>query len=99
MNILEINLNNLGFANFKKIIDLIIPKKERRQSNIIIGYIRIYTHLNNALNLMNQYNYKRTRKYTKIKIKKFCNFKIEKKKKKKKKIKKDVFSTPLIIMV
>ncbi|HLC60064.1 MAG TPA: hypothetical protein VJJ52_01400 [Candidatus Nanoarchaeia archaeon] len=66
MNILEINLNNLGFANFKKIIDLIIPKKERRQSNIIIGYIRIYTHLNNALNLMNQYNYKRAIEHLKL---------------------------------
>src|SRR3989338_8727178 len=59
MNILEINLNNLGFVNFKKIIDLIIPKKERRQSNIIISYIRIYTHFNNALNLLNRENYRR----------------------------------------
>lgn len=59
MKILDIHLDNLGFVNFKKIIDLIIPKKERRQSSIIISYIRIYTHLNNALNLLNKSTYRR----------------------------------------
>ena len=53
------SLDTLGFSHFKKIIDLIIPKKERRQSNIIISYIRIYTQLNNAFNLLNKENCKR----------------------------------------
>lgn len=53
------SLDTLGFLHFKKLIDLIIPKKERRQSNIIISYIRIYTQLNNAFNLLNKENCKR----------------------------------------
>ena len=53
------SLDTLGFSHFKKLIDLIIPKKERRQSNIIISYIRIYTQLNNAFNLLNKENCKR----------------------------------------
>lgn len=53
------SLDTLGFSHFKRLIDLIIPKKERRQSNIIISYIRIYTQLNNAFNLLNKENCKR----------------------------------------
>ena len=53
------SLDTLGFSHFKKLIDLIIPKKERRQSNIIISYIRVYTHLNNAFNLLNKENCRR----------------------------------------
>ena len=51
MNILE-SLDNLGFLSFKKLINSIMPAKERRQSEIIINYIRIYSHLNTAFNLL-----------------------------------------------
>tara|TARA_Y100000310_G_C20002294_1_gene499100 strand:+ start:106 stop:474 length:369 start_codon:yes stop_codon:yes gene_type:complete len=40
-------------------IDVIIPKKQRKQSMNIITYISIYTHLNNALNLLGNNGYKR----------------------------------------
>ena len=65
MNMLE-NLDTLGLANFKKLIDLIIPKKERRQSRIIIDYIRIYTQLNNAFNLLNREYSRRAMEYISV---------------------------------
>ncbi|MBI2659840.1 hypothetical protein HYX07_01635 [Candidatus Woesearchaeota archaeon] len=65
MNMLE-NLDTLGLANFKKLIDLIIPKKERRQSRIIIDYIRIYTQLNNAFNLLNREYCRRAMEYISV---------------------------------
>lgn len=66
MKILEVDLKGLGFSNFKKLIDLIIPKKERRQSRIIVSYIRIYTYLNNAFNLLNKEDIKRAFEYLSI---------------------------------
>lgn len=60
------SLNGLGVLNFKKLIDLIIPKKERRQSEIIIGYIGIYTLLNNAFNLLNRESCKKSMEYLQI---------------------------------
>ena len=51
MNILE-SLDSLGFSAFKKLINSIMPAKERRQSEIIINYIRIYSHLNTAFSLL-----------------------------------------------
>lgn len=53
------SFDTLGLSHFKKLIDLIIPKKERRQSHIIISYIRIYTQLNNSFNLLNKENCRR----------------------------------------
>lgn len=58
MNMLE-SLDTLGFSHFKKLLDLIIPLKERRQSEIIISYIRIYSRLNTAFDLLNKDNCKR----------------------------------------
>ena len=68
MSMLE-NLDNLGFSNFKNLIDVILPKKERRQSEIIISYLRIYTHLNNAINLLNKDTLKRAFEHLLITIK------------------------------
>jgi len=56
---LEIDLEDFGFSNFKKLIDLIMPTKERKKNTIIIGYMQIYTHLNGALNLMRKDTCKR----------------------------------------
>ncbi len=55
----QVTLDKLGFSNFKRMIDVIIPKKQRKQSMNIITYISIYTHLNNALNLLGNNGYKR----------------------------------------
>tara|TARA_Y100000310_G_scaffold345846_1_gene471105 strand:- start:3445 stop:3864 length:420 start_codon:yes stop_codon:yes gene_type:complete len=48
----QISLDELGFSNFKRMIDVIIPKKERKQNRMIIAYMRIYTHLVSARALM-----------------------------------------------
>lgn len=79
MNMLE-SLDSLGFANFKKLIDTILPKKERRQSEIIISYMRIYTNLNNAFNLLTQETIKRAFEHLSItkRIIKQLNFDEEK---------------------
>ncbi|MBI2657653.1 hypothetical protein HYX08_03085 [Candidatus Woesearchaeota archaeon] len=53
MRVLE-RLDTLGFSRFKGLIDIIMPKKERRQSKIIISYIRIHTQLNNAFNMLSK---------------------------------------------
>ena len=59
LKILDIGLEGMGFVNFKKLIDVIMPPKERRQSTIIIMYIRVFAHLNNALNLLDRETCKR----------------------------------------
>jgi hypothetical protein len=53
MNILE-SLDDLGFKNFKKLIDIIIPRHEREKNKIIINYVRINNHLNTAFELLNR---------------------------------------------
>ena len=62
MRMLE-TFDTLGFSNFKRLIDSIFPKKERRQSRIIIAYIRIYTQLNNAFNLLSREECRRAFEY------------------------------------
>jgi hypothetical protein len=54
MKIIDFGLETLGFSHFKKLINHIMPAKERRQSSIIIKYLGIYTQLNNAFNLLNK---------------------------------------------
>ncbi len=76
MNMLE-SLDTLGFLHFKKLIDLIIPKKERRQSEIIIGYIQVYTLLNNASNLLNKDNCRRAIEHLQIAKKSIKQLKFE----------------------
>ena len=66
MKMLDVDFGSLGFSNFKKLIDLIIPKKERRQSRIIISYIRLYTYLNNSFNLLNRNSIKHAFEYLSI---------------------------------
>lgn len=65
MKMLE-GLDTLGLSHFKKLIDLIMPKKERRQSNIIISYIRIHSQLNNAFNMLNREKCRRAMEYVAI---------------------------------
>lgn len=79
MNLLE-SLDTLGFSHFKKLIDLIMPKKERRQSEIIIGYIQIYTLLNNAFNLLNRENCRRAVERVRIAKKSIRQLKFEEEK-------------------
>ena len=76
MNMLE-SLDTLGFLHFKKLIDLVIPKKERRQSEIIIGYIQVYTLLNNASNLLNKDNCRRAIEHLQIAKKSIEQLKFE----------------------
>ncbi len=79
MKILEVDLKGLGFSGFKELIDLIIPKKERRQSRIIVSYIRVYTYLNNAFNLLSKEDIRQAFEYLLItkKIIKQLNFQEE----------------------
>ncbi|MAG92035.1 hypothetical protein CMO83_05145 [Candidatus Woesearchaeota archaeon] len=73
-------LDTLGFANFTKLLDYIMPEKERRQSEIIISYIRIYTHLNTSFNLLNKQTCRRAIEYLSMtkKIIKNTSFREEK---------------------
>jgi hypothetical protein len=66
MKIMDFELDTLGFSHFKKLINLIMPAKERRQSSIIIKYLGIYTQLNNAFNLLNKSSCRRAFEHLRI---------------------------------
>lgn len=74
------SFHTLGFSRFKKLIDMIMPKKERRQSKIIISYIRIHTQLNNAFNMLSRERCRHAFEYVSIAKKLIKQLKFEEEK-------------------
>ncbi|HLC96155.1 MAG TPA: hypothetical protein VJH97_02445 [Candidatus Nanoarchaeia archaeon] len=54
-----IPLHKIPFKKMGKLFEQLVPLKKRREREKIINYIRLYTHLVTAYNLMNPHSYNR----------------------------------------
>jgi hypothetical protein len=62
----KIPLNKIPIKKVGRLLDKLVPKKDARQGEKILSYIRIYSNLVTAYNLMNKQSYNRAFEHLKI---------------------------------